>query len=284
MQRPRRTLHLDPPDRCSGVLVRQFFAQRTNRIGQIVHLGHRGPQSLHCVAALRDRLGRLIDGARKDLLRFGRTIRQKVERGLESQQQPVEALQQGVVQVACNARALGDTRVQCHLELTMQPPDAKLVTRPRQKQEQHGAQGEEPSGLVIRRSDGEIQLGGAFTPDAVTIGCDHAEGILPWRQFRVESLPARTGVGPVIIVAVEPVTELHSLRNRERRRRVINLQVTRVRVKFVVVDCRQLLAINDDRFDVCLRRERPLRDPGRVHHLHDEPGRKPHPPIRRHIC
>ena len=115
------------------------------------------------------------------------------------------------------------------------------------------------------------------------IGCDHAEGILPRRQIRVESLPARTGLMPVMVVAVEPVTELHFLRNRERRRRVINLQVARVRGEFEVIDCRQLLAINGDRFDVCLRRERFLRDPGRVHHLHDESGRKPHPPIRGHI-
>ena len=76
---------------------------------------------MHRVAALRDRLGRLVDGARKDLLRFGRTIRQKVERGLEPQQQPVEALQQRVVQVARDARALGDARVQRRLEPTMQP-------------------------------------------------------------------------------------------------------------------------------------------------------------------
>ena len=103
-KRPRRTLHLDPQNGLSGVLVRQLFAERTNRIGQIVHLGHRGPQSLHRVAALGDRLRRLIDGARKDLLRFGRTIPEKVERGLKPKQQPVEALQQGVVQVVLRNR------------------------------------------------------------------------------------------------------------------------------------------------------------------------------------
>ena len=79
---------------------------------------------MHRVAALRDRLGRLVDGARKDLLRFRRTIGQKVGRGLEPQQQPVEALQQRVVQVARDARALGHARVQRHLELAMQLPHA----------------------------------------------------------------------------------------------------------------------------------------------------------------
>ena len=124
MQSARRALHFDM-QRCSiAVLVRELFAERPQRVGEVVRLGGRGPQSLHRVAALRDRLGRLVDGALKDLLRFGRTIRQKVERGLEPQQQPVEALQQRVVQVACDARPLADTRLQRHLELTIQPPDA----------------------------------------------------------------------------------------------------------------------------------------------------------------
>ena len=49
------------------------------------------------------------------------------------------------------------------------------------------------------------------------------------------------------------------------------------------VDCRQLLAICNDRFDVCLRGERFCETLGRVHHLHDESCRKPHSTIWRHI-
>ena len=93
----------------------------------------------------------------------------------------------------------------------------------------HRAEGAKPVRLVVRGSDGEIQLGRRFVPDAVTVGRDHAKGILPRRQIRVEGLPARTGIVPVTVIAVEPVTKLHFLRNRERRRRVINLQVPRMR-------------------------------------------------------
>jgi hypothetical protein len=48
-------------------------------------------------------------------------------------------------------------------------------------------------------------------------------------EIGVERLPARAGLDPSFIEAVEPVTELNAIRSRKAQRGVVNLQVTRTR-------------------------------------------------------
>jgi len=57
----------------------------------------------------------------------------------------VETLQQRVVQLPRNPRALADARVQCHLELMVQLPDTYQVGRPKQRQKERRAEGPEPA-------------------------------------------------------------------------------------------------------------------------------------------
>ena len=59
------------------------------------------------------------------------------------------------------------------------------------------------------------------------------------------------------------------------------MQVPRIGRDLEVGRCFELLSVSDERFDVCLRRERFLREPGGVHHLYHKSRRKPHSPIRR---
>ena len=184
------------------------------------------------------------------------------------------------MQVPRDPCALAHARLQRHLELMMQLPDAQLVRRPEQRQKEARAESAKPIRLVIRRNDEEIQLGGAFVPDAVAIRCDHAEGILPGRQIRVERLPARASLVPITVIAVEAVAKIYLLRNRKSGRGVINLQVPRIRRNIEVGRCLELFSVSDERFDVCLGRERFWRKPGRIHHLHDHSAGKPHAPIR----
>ena len=47
----------------------------------------------------------------------------------------MKALQQGVMKFTRDACALSDARLQCHLELMMQLPDAPSIGRPQQCQE-----------------------------------------------------------------------------------------------------------------------------------------------------
>ena len=123
-------------------------------------------------------------------------------------------------------------------------------TRPTAVLKRSPAESPKPVRLVVRRGDGEIQLGGSIVPDAVTIACDHAKGIFAGRQVRVERLPSRTGVVPIAVIAVEPVTKLYLLWNQKGGRSVINLQVTRMRWELEVVACLKFLSVDDQRFDV----------------------------------
>ena len=153
---------------------------------------------------------------------------QQLGNGLEAEQQTVEALQQSVVKLPRNPCALAHTRLKRHVELMLQLQDTPLVRRPQQRHKEDRAEGAEPIRLVVRRSDGKIQLCGTIVPDAVTIACDHVKGILSRRQIRVERLPARAGVLPITVIAVEPIAKLHLLWNQKLGRGVINLHVPRV--------------------------------------------------------
>src|SRR5271166_5387366 len=119
------------------------------------------------------------------------------------------------MQLACNACALADTRVQRYLELMLQLPDTPPVGRPQQRRQEHRAEGAKPVCLVVRGCDGEIQPCRGIVPHAVTVGRDYAERILPGRQIRIEGLAACTGVAPVMVIAVEPVTKSHPMWNQE---------------------------------------------------------------------
>jgi hypothetical protein len=87
-----------------------------------------------------------------------------VKHRLKAKQQPVETLQQGVVQVARNAGALADSRLERHLETVMQLPDPDPVPSPEQPQPSRRAERAEPGGLVIRWRDRELQSVALFIP------------------------------------------------------------------------------------------------------------------------
>src|SRR5208337_808506 len=126
----------------------------------------------------------------------------------------MKTLQQSVVQIARDPCALTDPCVQRHIELLLQLPDSQLVGRPQQCNESGHTQRPKPIRLVISRSDGEIESGGAIIPDAVTVGCSHAKRIPARRQICKERLPSRTGLVPVTVVPVEPIAKLDPLRNQ----------------------------------------------------------------------
>ena len=99
--------------RLVGVRVgREFVAEGPDRYGEIVAFDGRRAQALDRVPAFGDRLRRVINRTIQFLFGLGRALRQQVRRGLELQQQSVEALQQRVVQLARDARALVDACVE----------------------------------------------------------------------------------------------------------------------------------------------------------------------------
>ena len=64
------------------------------------------------------------------LLRFGRALREHVDRGLKAEQHAVKALQQRIVQLPRDARALVDALVQAQIELMREPGGRGRDTRP----------------------------------------------------------------------------------------------------------------------------------------------------------
>ena len=137
-------------------------------------------------------------------------------------------------------------------------PHTDAIGAPEQRREGRGRERAEPDRLVVGGTDEEIQLRGAIAPHAVTIGGDHAKGMLPGRQIGVERLPPRTGVVPIRLVPLEPVAELHFLRNQQGRGRVVDLHVTRVRGQPEGLRYGNVLPVDRDGFDVCHRRRRAL--------------------------
>ena len=101
VQIPR--LALDGDTEC-GRLVgarvgRELVAKRPDRDREIVAFDGRRAQALDRVPAFGDRLRRVFNRTIQLLFGLGRALRQQVRRGLELQQQSVEALQQRVVQL-----------------------------------------------------------------------------------------------------------------------------------------------------------------------------------------
>ena len=109
---------------------RELVAEGPDRQREIVAFDGRRPQALHRVAAFGDRLRGVFNRTIQLLFGLGRALRQQVRRGLESQQQTVEALQQRVVQLPRDARALVDAFVEPSLVLARDLTDADPIPSP----------------------------------------------------------------------------------------------------------------------------------------------------------
>ena len=131
---------------------------------------------------------------------------------LKAKQQPVETLQQGVVQLPRNAGALADSRFERHLEPATQLPDPDPVPNPEQTQSTRRAERAELDGLVIRWRDGEIQPRARLVAHTAVVGGHHAKAIGPGRQVGVERVAAIAG--RIVVVPFQLVAEPDLLRGR----------------------------------------------------------------------
>src|SRR4051812_46447910 len=100
----------------------------------------------------------------------------------------MEALQQSVVKLACDAGALADPRIQSSIELPCHVAKTELMGHPQHRDNSSPEQHPEPVRLVIRWCYIEIQSGRVIIPDTITITCNHAKRIISRRQIRVERL------------------------------------------------------------------------------------------------
>src|SRR5271167_2501381 len=104
---------------------RKFLTESVNRKRKVIRRDCRGPQALYGLAPLGDRLGSLINRALQSLLGFDRVLRQEVGGALKTQQKPMKALQDGIVQLASNSCALVDPHFDCIGKSTLQLPSTE---------------------------------------------------------------------------------------------------------------------------------------------------------------
>ena|ERR1700683_145379 len=132
VQSPRcaSDIHLQS-DRCMATAFgSELLAESRDGLSQVIALDRRGAQSLHGLPSLGNGLRRLINRALKDPLGLGRTCWEVLANRLESEQQSLKALQQCVVQVTRDARALGHTLLEARVETFRDLMQAQLIERP----------------------------------------------------------------------------------------------------------------------------------------------------------
>src|SRR5262249_29260107 len=159
------------------------------------------------------------------LFRIEWTRRQQVAHRLEPEQQAMKALQQRIVELLRDPRALVDTFLQTHVEPVRDLANTVLIQRPQQRQRSESQNGFEPYRLKERGRDREVDERAGFVPDAAVVACDHVKAIRAWRKVGIERLAAIANVLPLAIEAFEHVPEANLLGRHEAERRVIDLEV-----------------------------------------------------------
>ncbi len=125
-------------------------------------------------------------------------------------------------------RQLAGARLDQVTELDLAPLE---VGRAQAVGEERGEQGcgdrrePEPGGLVEARRDPEGERRGAAAEAPVVAGGGDLEDVASGGQAAVDRDPAAAGVGPIGVVAREPVAEAHRLRRDEGERRVAHLEL-----------------------------------------------------------
>src|SRR3954451_23145652 len=106
---------------------------------------------MHRISALGNCFGCLVNGAVDPLLCLIRSARQNIRDRLESEQQAIETLQQGVVQFARNPRPFVYTSIESRVKLVFQPFQPHLVEHPHREKNGKRAAGPKPTREPPRR-------------------------------------------------------------------------------------------------------------------------------------
>ena len=198
LQRPRCAVHDDVDRRSIRPVGGELITNRGERPDEVIFFVEQS-QALHGVASVRGGPHSLLQRCLESLLGLPGLLGKESQRSVEQEQDSLKILQQRVVEVTRDAGSLGDTRVQCHLQLSSQLPETQLPGRPQQPREQGGAQRAKPVRLIHRGRNGEIQRRARLVPDTAVIGSHDAEAIGPGRQVGVERLAAIAGFLPVVV-------------------------------------------------------------------------------------
>src|SRR5258707_15091674 len=116
---------------------------------------------------------------------------------VELQDQSLHALQKSIVQVSRDPLALFESLFHARSHLPRHLTQPQLVDHAEQHEKSDREQQPEPGGLVIGRSDGEIEVGAGLVPYAAVVTSHDAEAISAGRKIVIESLAAVAYVLPI---------------------------------------------------------------------------------------
>src|SRR5882724_5587865 len=132
--------------------------------------------------------------------------------GVELQDQSLHALQKSIVQISSDSLALFESLFHACSHFPRHLTQPQLVDRAEQHEKSDREQHPEPGGLVIGRSDGEIEISAGFVPYAAVVTSHDAEAIVAGKKIGIEGLPAIAGVLPIGVVAFQLVAKQYLFR------------------------------------------------------------------------
>src|SRR5882724_1185025 len=127
--------------------------------------------------------------------------------GVELQDQSLHALQKSIVQISSDSLALFESLFHACSHFPRHLTHPQLVDHAEQHEKSDREQHPEPGGLVIGRSDGEIEVGAGLVPHAAVVARHYTKAIVAWRKVGIKRLPPITRILPVAIIALQLVAK-----------------------------------------------------------------------------
>src|SRR5215469_4323427 len=229
----KQILPLAPDDHLKGWTIRvvvtgllQLLTRCVQQFSKICRSSSFDPQVLDRVSAFGDCLLGSLDRAVQRLKRVFRATRKEISGSLEPKHETMQGLEQCIVQIASDACALVQARLQSNRELLPQLSNTQLIGGHQQKQKERYTTRSEPCGLVVGRKDSEVQRGPGFVPNAIVIACNNVETIGARTQIVIKRLTPCPWLLPSHIMTVQPVPKENFLWRQVAESRVIDLEVT----------------------------------------------------------
>src|SRR5258706_15687884 len=117
------------------------------------------------------------------------------------------------MQLTRDSLTLQQALLQSTLDLRTHLPDAQVDQKAQGCERRQDAKRTEPGRLVPSRCDHEIHCCVRGVQYAVFVRRSHLEAVGPRAKVRVERLPSRTAILPVVIDAAQFVAETRALRH-----------------------------------------------------------------------
>ena len=271
VQRARAALDRQrEPDRPADTEFGGDRGQATGEIGP----GAMDAQVAHAVAAFDKRgigaFQRLLDGQ----TRRG-SVGDAIGGGLELQDQPLERLQQRVMQFARDPFALGQPDAHRRVEPVGQLAHTDCIDPPQGSDGYCGAQQLEPDRLHEGRRNFDVQRRAGPVPDAVVVRGDDPEAIDAGPEVAIDGLAPAARIDPCVIDPFHPVAKADAPRDGQAERGIGDLDVRRPRSQLYVGRVQILRIAARERRHHDGRRQCVSGQGGRINHHHPGRGEEP---------